>query len=51
MQHVDAVSFEDVAVDPRFVEENFFPKNVNAASERSSACIAANQDISLPTAT
>jgi len=47
---MDEVNFEDVAVDPHSVEESFPQKKGNAASKRNFACIAANQDISLPTA-
>jgi len=43
MQHEDAVNFEDVAMEPRFVKESSPPKKGNAASEKSSACTAANQ--------
>jgi len=50
MQHIDAVNFEDVAVEPRFVEESSPPKKGNAASEKSSACTVANQDTSPPIA-
>jgi len=50
MSHAAAVNFEDVAVEPRFVKESSPPKKGNAASEKSSACIVANQATSPPIA-
>jgi len=50
MQHKDAVNFEDVAVEPRFVEESSPQKKGNAASGKSSVCTAANQATSPPIA-
>jgi len=50
MQHEDVVNFEDVVVEPRFIEESSPPKKGNAASERNSACTVANQDTSPPIA-
>jgi len=44
------VNFEDIAVEPRFVEESSPLKKGNAASEKSSVCTAANQDMSPPIA-
>jgi len=51
MQLADADNFEDVAVDPRFAEENSPLKKGNAASERNSVCTVANQDTLPPIAT
>jgi len=50
MQHADAVNFEDVVEEPHFVEESSPLKKGNAASEKSSACTAANQATSPPIA-
>jgi len=50
MQHEDAVNFKDVAVEPHFIEESSPLKKGNAASERNSACTAANQDTLPPIA-
>jgi len=47
----DVVNLEDVVVEPHFVKVNYPLKKENAASEKSSACTAANQDTSLPIAT
>jgi len=50
MKHADKVNFEDVAVEPRYVKESSPLKKGNAASEKSSACTAANQATSPPIA-
>jgi len=51
MQLTDMVNFEDMAMEPHFVEENSLLKKGNTASERNSACTVANQDTSPPIAT